>query len=258
VRHTLRPQVSSNRWSHFPTQRSIPAHTDSACRWHHHRARQTWSLFSCLAIDINCARARRPVAEKHPLWSLPGLRCVASLAHVLRVFEGSYVRGLVSWDMFFGWSEAELRKHFFCVLSFAHNPDFFSSCSPPVVFGTRVSLHAFSVLVFRPRPHCAPTSLYVPSVIPSLQHFTTSCWLSSSRKTHLATSLLVHLAADFALHLLVFPLPSRSCCALGSDQLSKKARCRRLTRCVCAVSMICSGVHARSPQGCYELGLAAC
>jgi hypothetical protein len=34
------------------------------------------------------------------------------LARVMRVSGGNAVRGLISWDMYVEWSEAELRKQF--------------------------------------------------------------------------------------------------------------------------------------------------
>ena len=90
-------------------------------------------LFSSLAIDINSARVRRliqaflrtcvsyPAPDAEYTWreearfaAPPELAmCLRwGLARVLRVSGGSAVRGLISWDMYVEWSEAELRKQF--------------------------------------------------------------------------------------------------------------------------------------------------
>jgi Meiotically up-regulated protein Msb1/Mug8 domain len=90
-------------------------------------------LFSSLAIDINSARVRRliqaflrtcvsfPAPDAEYTWreearfaAPPELAmCLRwGLARVLRVSGGSAVRGLISWDMYVEWSEAELRKRF--------------------------------------------------------------------------------------------------------------------------------------------------
>jgi hypothetical protein len=90
-------------------------------------------LFSSLAIDINSARVRRLIqAFLHTCVSFPApdaeytwreearfaappelAMCLRwGLARVMRVSGGNAVRGLISWDMYVEWSEAELRKQF--------------------------------------------------------------------------------------------------------------------------------------------------
>jgi len=90
-------------------------------------------LFSSLAIDTNSARVRRliqaflctcvsfPAPDAEYTWreearfaEPPELAmCLRwGLARVMRVSGGNAVRGLISWDMYVEWSEAELRKQF--------------------------------------------------------------------------------------------------------------------------------------------------
>jgi hypothetical protein len=103
-------------------------------------------LFSSLAIDINSARVRRLIqAFLHTCFPFPApdaeftwreearfaappelAMCLRwGLARVMRVSGGNAVRGLISWDMYVEWSEAELRKQIFSAFFFfTHNPDF--------------------------------------------------------------------------------------------------------------------------------------
>ncbi len=101
-------------------------------------------LFSSLAIDIISARVRRliqaflrtcvsyPAPDAEYTWreearfaAPPELAmCLRwGLARILRVSGGNAVHGLISWDMYVGWSESELCKQFFRALSFTRNID---------------------------------------------------------------------------------------------------------------------------------------
>jgi len=101
-------------------------------------------LFSSRALDVNSSGVRRliqaflrtcvsfPAPDAEHTWHEEARLAAPTelamclrwgLARVLRVSGGNAVRGLLSWDMYVEWSEAELRKRHSLPRLYIHNAD---------------------------------------------------------------------------------------------------------------------------------------